>query len=62
MRVWKDQAVFQPITIVIESQDELDQMEFLFASVAENKINHIPQLVTVARQMVKLINNAKEES
>lgn len=48
MRVSQGPAPFRPVTIVLETQDDYDQLEAILLTVAQNRINHSPQVVAAA--------------
>ena len=50
MQVTQADPAFHPVTIVLETQDEYDMLMAVLHSVAENKINHIPNVMAAARQ------------
>ena len=51
---------YRPVTIVLETQDELDKMVAIVAAVAQNKINHTPVLIRAAADMIKDLIHATE--
>lgn len=46
---------FRPITVVIETQDEYDQLIAILSAVAGNRVNHLPQVVKAAGNWCRLI-------
>ena len=42
---------FQPVTIVLETQDELDQFQSILHAVSNNVIHYRPQIMNAARIM-----------
>ena len=51
---------YRPVTIVLETQDELDKIVAIVAAVAQNKINHTPALIRAADDMAKDLIHATE--
>lgn len=48
MQLSRDEPEFRPVTIRIENQCELDQLYAIIDTVAQNKINHVPQVIRAA--------------
>ena len=48
MQLSRDEPAFCPVTIRIENQCELDQLYAMIDAVAQNKINHVPQVIRAA--------------
>lgn len=48
MKLTRDEPKFRPVTIRIETQDELDQLFYIISDVAENRVNHVPQIINAA--------------
>lgn len=44
---------FRPVTIVLESQDEVDKLIAIISGVAENRINHTPPVIRAAIDLVR---------
>ena len=51
---------YRPVTIVLETQDELDKMVAIVAAVAQNKINHTHALIRAADDMAKDLIHASK--
>jgi len=51
MRITVANAEYRPVTIVLETQDQLDQFMWILENVANNVINHPAQIINVARNM-----------
>lgn len=49
-------ASFRPVSVTFETQDELDQFRAVLAAVAENRINHAPQVIAAAKTLAREIN------
>lgn len=60
MKVTRDPPEFRPVTIRIETQDELDMLLAIIANVARNNIHHTPPVVRAAidveRTLTDLLN------
>jgi hypothetical protein len=41
-------ASFRPVTIVLDTQDEVDKLIAVLSGVAENRINHTPPVIRAA--------------
>ena len=48
LTITRDDPLFRPVTIRIESQDDLDKLYAIIDTVACNRINHTPQLIRAA--------------
>lgn len=55
MEVTRDPAPFRPVTIRLETEDELDKLIAALNNVACNVIHHTPQVVRAAIEMVREI-------
>lgn len=53
MKVSIEPRKFQPVTIVFETQDELDQIQSILYLIGNNVINYSPQHINAARNMYK---------
>ena len=51
MRVTQAAARYRPVTIVLETQDEYDKFFLIVEQVAENRINHTPQVIRAAQEL-----------
>jgi hypothetical protein len=51
MIVTQDKPKFRPVTVRIETQDELDMLLAVISNVAENRINPIPQVIVAAKDL-----------
>lgn len=60
MEIYKDAPEFRPITIRIETQDELDQLFAIIDNVAENRLNHIPPIITAAKVILRNLTKCIE--
>lgn len=59
MRVTQAAARYRPVTIVLETQDEHDMFFAIIEQVAENRINHTPQVIAEARKLLIALENAE---
>jgi hypothetical protein len=59
MRVTQAAARYRPVTIVLETQDEHDMFFSIVEQVAENRINHTPQVIAEARKLLIALENAE---
>lgn len=48
LTITRDNPAFRPVTIRIESQDDLDKLYAIIDTVACDRINHTPQLIRAA--------------
>lgn len=48
LTITRDNPAFRPVTIRIESQDDLDKLYAIIEAVASNRINHTQQLIRAA--------------
>ena len=55
--ITRDDPDFRPVTIRIESQDDLDKLLAIIRAVAENRINHTPQIIRAAVDFRTAITN-----
>lgn len=51
MQIAIAKAKFRPVTIVLETQDELDQLLAVIADVADNRITHLSSVVAAANAL-----------
>jgi len=51
MIVTQDKSKFRPITLRIETQDELDVLLVVISNVAENRINHSQPAIVAAKDL-----------
>lgn len=51
MKVTQAAARYRPVTIVLETQDDYDMFFSIVEQVAENRINHVPQVVRAAQEL-----------
>jgi len=58
LTITRDDPTFRPVTIRIESQDDLDKLYAIIDAVACNRINHTPQLIRAAVDFRTAIANA----
>jgi len=49
MKITRDPAAFRPVTIRLESEDEVAKLVAIVAGVARNSINHTPQVIAAAK-------------
>lgn len=61
MEVTRDPPEFRPVTIRIETQDELDMLLAIIASVARNNIHHTPPVVRAAVDIERTLTNLLNE-
>lgn len=67
MKITRDPAAFRPVTIRLESEDEVDKLAAIVNAVARNRINHTPQLVAAAKHLDvwfrrrRLLNEEEED-
>ena len=55
MRISLAEPAFREVTIVLETQDELDQFIAIFSTVANNKIHHGVHVVQAAKDLHQTI-------
>lgn len=48
MQITRDETAFRPVTIRIESEDDLDKLIAIIDNVACNRISHTPQVIRAA--------------
>ena len=48
VQITRDESAFRPVTIRVESQDELDKLLIIINNVACNRISHTPQVIRAA--------------
>lgn len=61
MKLSQEPALFRPINIRIEHQDELDMLQEIICAVAENSINPRPPVIQAAKDMrIKLFSLASD--
>lgn len=48
MQITRDEPAFRPVTIRIESEDDLDKLLAIIDNVACNRINHTPPVIRAA--------------
>lgn len=51
---------FRAITIVVETEDEFDQLMAIASNVANNRVNHTPQVVQAAKNLHQLLIRADQ--
>jgi hypothetical protein len=51
MKVTQAAPCYRPVTIVLETQDDYDKFFSIVEQVAENRINHVPQVVRAAQEL-----------
>ena len=62
LTITRDDPLFRPVTIRIESQDDLDKLLAIIRAVAENRINHTPQIIRAAMDFRRdLLNTINED-
>ena len=49
MKITRDPAAFRPVTIRLESEDEVAKLAAIVSAVARHDTNHTPQLITAAQ-------------
>lgn len=60
MDITRDDPTFRPVTIRIETQDELDQFLAVISAVANNQINHLPQVSKAAKTLYSQLSTLEE--
>jgi hypothetical protein len=53
--------IFRPITIVLETQDDFDKLTWIIGNVAENKLNHAPQVIAEAKRILHALKQVKDD-
>lgn len=48
MKIFRDDPKFRPLTIRLETQDDLDKFHAIIDAVAQNRITHAPPLIRAA--------------
>jgi len=61
MQLTRDLPRFRPVTIRLEKADELDQLLAVLATVADGRINHLPQVVAAAKRLSHELNQLLDE-
>lgn len=61
LTITRDNPTFRPVTIRIDSQDDLDKLLAIIDTVACNRISHQPQHVSAAVDFRTAIANAINE-
>ena len=60
MKITQDPAAFRPVTIRLESEDEVAKLVAIVTAVAQNRIHHTPQLIAAAQyfnvRLCRLLN------
>lgn len=51
MKITVAKPEYRPVTIVLETQDQLDQFMWIIENVANNQINHHAQVINVAKNI-----------
>ncbi len=59
MKITIEEPQFRPVTIVLETQDELDQLEKILYTLKNNVINYNPQVMSAAREFDKQLLSAR---
>lgn len=44
-------AQFRPVTITLETRDDFDKLLAIVCNVAENRVQHAPQIVKAAQEL-----------
>ena len=55
MHIERAPEEFRPITVTLETQDELDQLVAILGAVSRNTINHTPTLIRAATDMMQTL-------
>lgn len=58
MKITVAEPAFRPVTIVLETQDELDQLEKILYTLKNNVINYNPQVIRAATEFDKHLSIA----
>ena len=61
MEILQDNPQFRPVTIKIDRRDDYDKLTEIISAVAENRINHRPQLVIVAKDLLRCLSSVELE-
>ena len=61
MDVTRDPAQFRPVSIRLETQDELDQLLAIINNVANNKVNHMSSVIRAAQCLRDTLYELLEE-
>jgi len=61
MNITVGKPQFRPVTIVIETQDELDQLEKILYTLKNNVINYNPQVIRAAAKFHEQLSIATME-
>ena len=56
MVVTQDAPKFRPVTIRVETQDELDMLHAVIGAVADNRIQHTQQVIRAAVDLRIMLN------
>lgn len=57
MKILQAEPGFRPVTIVLETQDDFDKLYAIVSSVADNRTNHTPPIITAAADLRRTLNN-----
>jgi hypothetical protein len=55
------EAQFRPVIITLENRDDFDKLCTILTQVAENRINHAPQVIEAAQWMMKRLSKIEQE-
>lgn len=61
MLILKAEPAYRPITIILESPDDLDKFLTIFQTVANNSINHSPRTVAAAKEFLNMLQAYLED-
>ena len=61
MKVTQAAPRYRPVTIVLETQDDYAKFFSIVEQVAENRINHTPQVMKAAKEMRGYLLNLDDE-
>ena len=60
MNIYKDPPTFRPMHIELVDQDDYDKLENIVFAVANNKINHSPQLIEAAKAILSKLHRVED--
>ena len=60
MNIYQADPKFRPVTLVLETVDDFDKLFAIVSNVAENRINHSPQIVEAAKAILKQLSQLED--
>jgi hypothetical protein len=57
LQVYQAAPKYRPVTIVLETKDDLDQVVMIMQTVADNRVVHLPQLSKAAKTILSMIHS-----